>query len=678
VDFGLSALLLGAAFTTIKGLLGVVIGVGALIFFHELGHFLAAKWAGVRVEVFSLGFGHRLAGFKHGDTDYRISALPLGGYVRMLGQADEDPGQAPTDREDDFRNKTVGQRFVILAAGVVANLILAAVGFVAVFGLGISFDAPEVGRIMPASAAAKADLRSGDVILKIGEDEVLGWHDLQMLVALADGEVPIEVLRDGAVHTTRATPRREAGQGFALLGVAPREVVHDLTEESGLRAAGVRPASPESVDRILDISPVDSRCAPGQEMTPEERERVLATARGPVALRLERIRVDAGTGRPLGSERLEVVAELPEVPVFTLGLEIPEHAWVREVAAGSAAERAGVLPGDRVVAIGDVEPITTGNLKDAVRRAGSRSGGGPVPVIVERRAAEGDAPARHELSVTLGLENEAVVAAALAEAATDEERLRIREELGNWLFGVSYRSDVVAAPCLLPLADPDAEPVELQPGDRLLSVWLSGGLFWSDRADFPGARFLEQNVLRYRKDAPLRISWQPRGTRDVRTAVVKPFADPARTRLELGAVFGARKILVERGPIAAIALGMHETLIQTERLLLTLRSFFTGSVSPRELGGPIMIVQTSYAVATQDSLARLLHLLAILSVNLAVINILPIPVLDGGHIFFLLIEKLKGRPVSTEVLIYAQWVGLFCILSLLALVFFNDIRRIVQ
>ena len=108
----LTALLLPAMdLSTLRGMVGVLLGVGALIFFHELGHFLAAKWAGVRVEVFSLGFGHRLFGVRKGGTDYRVSLLPLGGYVRMLGPADEDPFLAPTARDDDFRNKTAFQRW---------------------------------------------------------------------------------------------------------------------------------------------------------------------------------------------------------------------------------------------------------------------------------------------------------------------------------------------------------------------------------------------------------------------------------------------------------------------------------------------------------------------------------------------------------------------------------------
>jgi regulator of sigma E protease len=164
---------------------------------------------------------------------------------------------------------------------------------------------------------------------------------------------------------------------------------------------------------------------------------------------------------------------------------------------------------------------------------------------------------------------------------------------------------------------------------------------------------------------------------DEETLVVQAAPIPGLTYGDLGYEVEYRRVNIQRGPVAAVGLGLHQTVVQTQRIALMLRSFATGSVSPKELGGPIQIVNVAYKVARHDSLARLFHLLAILSVNLAVINVLPIPVLDGGHILFLLLEKLKGKPVSGEVLSAAQWIGLIMILGLMALVFFNDIRRIV-
>jgi membrane-associated protease RseP (regulator of RpoE activity) len=244
--------------SSLKGVLGVVFGVGLLIFIHELGHFLAAKWAGVKVEVFSLGFGHRLAGFERGGTDYRISALPLGGYVRMLGQADDDPFQASTQDPADFRNKSPGKRFVILVAGVVMNLLLAAVGFVLAFGLGIEFTAAEIGAVDPGSPAARADLRPGDIILQADGTDVLGLNDLQTVVAVSNGEMTLTVLRDGKSHQVVAHPVRGIGDRFTRLGIHATSVIGDVAPGSPLQGK-VLPATLAQSDRVLNVSPVGSR-----------------------------------------------------------------------------------------------------------------------------------------------------------------------------------------------------------------------------------------------------------------------------------------------------------------------------------------------------------------------------------------------------------------------------------
>jgi regulator of sigma E protease len=652
--------------SSVRGLLGVILGVGALIFVHELGHFLAAKWAGVKVEVFSLGFGKRLVGFTRGDTDYRISLLPLGGYVRMLGQADEDPNQPLTEDARDFRNKPPFKRFVILVAGVVMNLILAAVGFILAFGLGIEFTAPEVGSIEPGSPAARADLRPGDMILAIDGTEVLGFQDLQTLVALSSGEVELTALREGKTFTTRVTPFKGPGDSYATIGVRPPFVIGAVDEGSPL-AGAIQPATGAVSDRLLNVSPIDSRVPPETRMKDRELTRAIEQARGRVALTFERTTYDAA-GAPAKTELVAREVDVPQKPEYTIGVDLPDQAWVRGIQPDSAALKAGVLVGDRVLALGDIEPVLHSTLHDTVQEIGARHGAAPVRLVVERGGA------RTELQVTLALQNEKQVQVAL-EGVTDEaQRLELRRAVGRWLLGIEYRADVVGARSELLVREGEA-PVTLEPGDRITRVWTTDSvLLWRNDQELSGPDHLRE-LLRARGAEPLKLEWIPKGTDEKKTAVALPRKLDA-TYGDLGLRASYRQVVIERGPLASIALGMHQTFIQTERIFMMVRSFVTGDVSTRELGGPIMIVKTTYAIATEDTLAKLIHLLAILSVNLAVINILPIPVLDGGHIFFLLIEKLKGRPVSGDVMAYAQWAGLFMILGLMALVFFNDIRRL--
>jgi regulator of sigma E protease len=665
------------ASSPIKGVIGVLFGVGALIFFHEAGHFLAAKWAGVRVEVFSLGFGHRLIGFKRGDTDYRISLLPLGGYVRMLGQADEDPFQPATDRDDDFRNKSPGKRFVILVAGVVMNLVLAAVGFIGAFGLGVEFAAPEVGRIAPGSAAARADLRPGDLVLSIEDSQVLGWQDLQTLVALSQDELSLQVLRDGEVLTVKATPSRGEDDTYARLGVTPALVIGEFTEGSALEAAGALTATPQQSDRVLNIAPIESKAdpeLPSLVMKPRDLIRGIDAAQGLHVVTVERTTYD-GPGRPVSTEVLLLEVEVARKPEYTVGLDLPDRAYVRSVRKDSAAEAAGVKPGDRLASVGGQE-VRASTLNEVVHEAGAVHGFAAIPIVVER--FDGQQAKLLELEVTLELENGETLQAALDGVSDEQEQLEVRREVGRWLLGVSYGADVVGADSTIQLADPDAEPITIPSGSRMVTAWLEGGLFWSQDVEFLLLRNFGE-FLRGRRDEPFKIAWLPPGAdpdSEPETAVVKAVEDTQRSYGDLGYLNTFRKVTVQRGPLDAISLGLQQTIIQTSRIFLMLRSFVTGAVSPRELGGPIQIVNVAYTVARQDSLARLLHLLAILSVNLAVINILPIPVLDGGHIMFLLLEKLKGRPVSSDVMAWAQYAGLFMILGLMVLVFFNDIRRV--
>ena len=675
---GLTAALLQAGLATdsgaVRGLFGVVIGVGLLIFVHELGHFLAAKWAGVRVEVFSLGFGRRLVGFTRGGTDYRISALPLGGYVRMLGQADDEPDQPQTGAQDDFRNKPPGKRFVILIAGVVMNLVLAAVGFVVSFGMGIQFLAAEVGEIEPGSAAARANLRPGDVVTRIDGNEVLGWQDLQGSVALADGPVRIEVLRDGEPVTAEAAPVRGDGDNYARLGVRYPLVITALAPESPLRLAGVEEASPAQVDRIRNVSSIDSRCSPDVVMSPEEVAHALERARDRVALTVVRTTYDRG-GRPTGSTLLPLEVDVPQRPEYSIGLDVPDAAWVRSLSPDGAAAVAGLQLGDRILSIAGT-PVRHTTLHEVIQSTGATHPGLPVPIVVDRAGPDGRTE-RHELSVLLALENPAQVEAALAGVTEEPERVAIRRATGRWLLGVSFRADGIGSPSVLSLADPDAQPVELRPGDRLLSLWTNDyKLFWTGEDDVtPSDPLRFRRFVRERGDEPFRLSWLPAGETKPRQAVVRARRVEGKTFGDLGFGLGPRQVLVQRGPLDACLLGLHQTWVQTARIFATLRSLFTGGVSVKELGGPLHIVDTAYKVAANDTLAKLIHLLAILSINLAVINVLPIPVLDGGHIVFLAVEKLKGRPVSNEVMAYAQWAGLLLIVGLMALVFFNDIQR---
>jgi regulator of sigma E protease len=221
-----------------------------VVFFHELGHFLIARWCGVRVMVFSVGFGPELLGFtdRHG-TRWKISAIPLGGYVKFFG--DENvasvPDQSTTasmsaeELRYSFHHKPVSQRAAVVAAGPIANFILAIVIFAAVFTVyGKQSSSARVDAVQPGSAAATAGFQAGDVVLAIDGRTVSSFSDMQRIVGANAGRtLEFRIDRGGAPVTLTATPALKQGKdGFgnkycqAVLGVSRSMTPADVKTET--------------------------------------------------------------------------------------------------------------------------------------------------------------------------------------------------------------------------------------------------------------------------------------------------------------------------------------------------------------------------------------------------------------------------------------------------------------
>ena len=170
-------------------ILAIFAGFSFIVFVHELGHFAVAKWAGVKVERFAIGFGREIVGFTRGETRYSFNILPLGGYVKMLGQEDFEDKEGEIRVKEDprsFSNKPVFHRMVIVSAGVVMNILFAAFLFVIVFMHGTETLVTTVGQVIPESPAAMAGLQPGDKILKINDSVIREYQEIKFAVMLAD------------------------------------------------------------------------------------------------------------------------------------------------------------------------------------------------------------------------------------------------------------------------------------------------------------------------------------------------------------------------------------------------------------------------------------------------------------------------------------------------------------
>ena len=265
-------------------LLSFIAVLGIIIFFHEFGHFITAKAFGMRVFIFSFGFGRRLFGFKWGDTDCRVSLIPLGGYVKLEGEPEDHISQDTSALGDgrDFTSRPRWQRFVVYLAGPVFNGILAVAVFTGLFMVGYGVDAvlrdrPVIGVIQPSSPAETAGLLPGDEILAIDGAPKKDWEDALVAIAIRpDRTIQLRVRR-GTEEKDIAVRSTVAAQGAGQIGVSPLVRVGQLVPGAPAERAGIKPD-----DGILTVA--------GKPVTSFGDIPALLTAEpaGPVAIRLLR------------------------------------------------------------------------------------------------------------------------------------------------------------------------------------------------------------------------------------------------------------------------------------------------------------------------------------------------------------------------------------------------------
>lgn len=206
-------------------LLAFIFVLGLLIFVHELGHFVTAKMVGIRVERFSLGFPPRMVGKKIGDTDYCISWLPLGGYVKMAGMVDESMDTEIKGEPWEFQSKPVWQRIIVISAGSIMNVITAIVIYAAIVyftGIGETVGTT-VGQLVPGKPAEQIGLQPGDKIVAVDNEPVSTWEDLTAIIHNKPGvEVTLKWQRDGQVFTKQVTPEPQPENNIGLIGIGPK------------------------------------------------------------------------------------------------------------------------------------------------------------------------------------------------------------------------------------------------------------------------------------------------------------------------------------------------------------------------------------------------------------------------------------------------------------------------
>jgi len=238
----------------LTSLVAVVAVLGFMILIHEFGHYAVAKWLGVRVEQFAIGFGTRLVGFRRGETDYRINAIPLGGYVKMSG---ENPMDERTDDPREFLNHPRWHRFLIAIAGPTMNVLLAIFLLTTVYMVHYEYPAvydqpPVIGWVLKDTAASRAGFEVGDRITRIDGVENPTWEQVQLKEALSPGQpLDVEVDRGGKTLNKTVVPEAAGVDQIGFAGWTPKEssvTITDLVEGMPAEKAGLKEG-----DKILTV-----------------------------------------------------------------------------------------------------------------------------------------------------------------------------------------------------------------------------------------------------------------------------------------------------------------------------------------------------------------------------------------------------------------------------------------
>ena len=590
----------------------VIIGIGLLIFVHELGHFLVAKKIGVRVFAFSLGFGPAIIRRQIGETDYRISLIPLGGYVKLAGEQREGSN---TGESWEFMSKKPWQRAAVLVAGVTFNTILAFVAFIIAFRVGVPFISSEIGQTLPGGPAWEAGIMPGDKITRIGNVTDPDFEDIFIAVALDDSPegINMEIERDDQTFDVNVIPRYDASAGVQRIGIAPASTleVHKIftTENSDTPA---KLSDLHVNDTIMKIN-----------------GNTIATASDFIEI------VKASPGKELAltvlrdDREIDIKVTPAVVSRWMIGISCATTT-IDGVKKGSLAYSLGLENGDEIVKVNTQDIKGFNELEKSMKNASDG--------IITLQVIRGNNTKHIKLT------------------KTGEETINEFIEGITPKLGLTIDTTTEGFP---------AEKIGIKPGDTITALGGENITEWGQLV----------TLVTGCQGKEFEISWKHNYENITKT--IKPKKNEEKALGLLGIKFKEKKVVRKYGLAKACVVGSHKTIINIKRIYLTIQGFISKKLSTKALGGPVLIAQASYASA-QSGIGKLMYFMAIISINLAVINILPVPVLDGGHLMFLGIEKIKGSPMSERTLAIANYIGLAMVLSLMIFATKNDIMRLLH
>ncbi len=540
--------------------------LGLLIFVHELGHFLVAKYFGVRVETFSLGFGKKILSYKRGDTTYCISMIPLGGYVKMYG--DDPTADVPAEeRKYAFLHKPVMQRVAVVLAGPLMNLFFAVLLFTVIAGIGEEMPGPYAGDVSESSRAYQAGFRSGDKLVAINGESMASWVHVRKKIEQSAGKsLEFTIERKSEPQPLKFETAIGVGENENIFA-SERQVgqIEGLNPESRSTLVGVKdPESPAakggitSLDLIVGIN--DQKIHYWRDLEPLLQQAVASGAPARIQVREVTLPESDKNNRTVTIDLAS--AGKTENIAASLGLE-PAELYIYQLKKGSPADKAGVKSKDKVIRING-------------------------------------------------------------------------EEVQAW-------NDVLTR---VKSFDPDRN---------------------KEGIEFTVLRDGQENSYNIVPEMTKLMTLKGQEERRYTIGIISGFM-PATPESVLHRV---------SGPVNMLKQGVKDTVMWTEFVVMSLVRLVQGEVSAKNVGGVITIGRVaSHSFAA--GLSTFLKTMAIISINLFLLNLLPVPVLDGGHLLFYAIEVVKGNPLSMRKMELAQQIGLMLLMILMVFAFFNDITNLLN
>lgn len=563
--------------------------LGILIIFHEFGHFIFAKMLGVRVLVFSLGFGPKLFGIKIGDTEYRLSAIPLGGYIRMFGETlEEQPSDS--DKKISFMHQAIWRKSLIAVAGPLFNFILP---IMLLFGIVIGKEhvfLARVGTILPGSVAEKAGLLPDDKILAIDDRKISSFAEMAEIVA----ENPSKELK---LSIERTDHHKEAKALLIPITPEAKPSLNPLEKDKFVGRIGVMPAIEKPMIVVSDWSALKE--LRNYDEIIEIEGVSIASARA-LNVALENL----WPGSTIKGRRTNVEGQQEE-----FSIKVPNQGLKIVPIAEPVLKKPQDIP-ETPSLRAEIETTNTlllADNKQLIRNWGLASAKGSIESVKEG-----------SIAASLGL--------------VSKDRI------------VSIN------------------------GERLLSTVQ-----------------MQQSLLQNSKEAQVLGVVTQAGELQTVVFVLPPkIEENLKLDADLASIFGITlpEVFLEGesmerfvGPLEALKRSLMQTYSIMAMTGKSIWMLIKGDVPASSVGGPIQLFDVAHQAADKG-LAYYLFIMCLLSVNLGLFNLLPIPALDGGHLLLFGIEAIQRKPLTMRTRAIAMQVGFAILLSVMALAIFNDISRL--